>query len=103
MEILEERDAQRSVQAAAHPLSKHLDMGDIKTAAAHPVETTMARRGSSSSLSSSSSEGVERAPGVPKKKKTTLKDKLTGGMKTAMGKMKHDDELILEGKAQRGH
>lgn len=91
--------------AAAHPIEtakahpENPEKRDLKTAAAHPIETAKARRGSTSS--SSSSEG-EEAPGVPKKK-TSLKNKLAGGMKTAMGKVKKDEEMIAEGQAQRGH
>jgi hypothetical protein len=92
---------QDSTHAAVHPTSEHPDKTDIKTAAAHPIETAkQARRGSTSS--SSSSEG-EQEPGVPKKKKVSLKDKLKGDMKVAMGKVKKNEELIAEGQAQRGH
>ncbi|CAE6412649.1 unnamed protein product [Rhizoctonia solani] len=89
-----------SAHAAVHPTSEHPEKADIKAAAAHPIETAkQARRGST--YSSSSSEG-ERDPNAPKRK-TTLKDKVAGGMKKAMGKLKKDDELIAEGQAQRGH
>lgn len=88
-----------SAHAAAHPSSERPDKKDLKTAAAHPIETAKARRGSTSS--SSSSEG-EETPGVPKKK-TSLKAKIAGGMKTAMGKVKRDEEMVAEGQAQRGH
>ncbi|CAE6506430.1 unnamed protein product [Rhizoctonia solani] len=91
---------QSSARATLHPSSKNPDKADVKTAAAHPIETAkQARRDSTSS--SSSSEG-ERDPNAPKRK-TTIKDKVAGGMKTAMGKIKKDEELVAEGKAQRGH
>ncbi|CAE6408689.1 unnamed protein product [Rhizoctonia solani] len=89
-----------SAHAAAHPSSEHPDKKDLKTAAAHPVETAkQARRDSVSS--SSSSEG-EQDPNAPKRK-TTLKNKVAGGMKAAVGKIKKDEEMYAEGQAQRGH
>ncbi|CAE7209055.1 unnamed protein product, partial [Rhizoctonia solani] len=91
-----------STHAAVHPTSEHPDKGDLKAAAAHPVETAkQARRDSTSSSSSSEGEG-ERDPNAPKRK-TTFKNKVAGGMKTAMGKIKKDEEMIAEGQAQRGH
>ncbi|KAH7341423.1 hypothetical protein B0J17DRAFT_646494 [Rhizoctonia solani] len=91
---------QSSARATLHPSSQNPDKTDVKTAAAHPIETAkQARRDSTSS--SSSSEG-ERDPNAPKQK-TTLKNKVAGGMKTAMGKIKKDEELVAEGNAQRGH
>jgi hypothetical protein len=89
-----------STHAAVHPKSENPDKTDLKTAAAHPVETAkQARRDSTSS--SSSSEG-ESTPDKPRKK-TTLKNKLAGGVKVATGKMKKDENLIAEGQALRGH
>ncbi|CCO31445.1 hypothetical protein RSOLAG1IB_01763 [Rhizoctonia solani AG-1 IB] len=89
-----------STRAAAHPSSEHPDKQDLKTAAAHPVETAkQARRGSTSSLSSSDGEQDPNAP----KRKTTLKNKVAGGMKAAVGKIKKDEEMYAEGQAQRGH
>ncbi|CAE6424362.1 unnamed protein product [Rhizoctonia solani] len=96
--------AHPTAATAAHPTTEHStterpDKGDIKAAAAHPIETAKARRDSTSS--SSSSEG-ERDPNAPKQK-TKLKDKVAGGMKKAMGKLKKDEDMIAEGQAQRGH
>jgi len=92
-----------SAHAAAHPSSENPEKKDLKTAAAHPIETAkQARRGSTSSSSSSSSSEGEATPGVPKKK-VSLKDKVAGGMKAAMGKVKKDEEMIAEGQTQRGH
>ncbi|CAE6537093.1 unnamed protein product [Rhizoctonia solani] len=88
-----------SARAALHT-SERTDKQDLKTAAAHPIETAkQARRESTSS--SSSSEG-ERDPNAPKRK-TTFKNKVAGGVKTAMGKLKKDEEMIAEGNTQRGH
>ncbi|KDN33098.1 hypothetical protein RSAG8_13811, partial [Rhizoctonia solani AG-8 WAC10335] len=60
------------------------------------------RRDSASSSSSSEGEHDPNAPNAPKRK-TTLKNKVAGGMKTAMGKIKKDEEMIAEGQTQRGH
>jgi uncharacterized protein YjbJ (UPF0337 family) len=49
----------------------------------------------------SSSDG-EQDPNAPKRK-TTLKNKVAGGMKAAVGKIKKDEEMYAEGQAQRGH
>ncbi|KAF8673956.1 hypothetical protein RHS04_07339 [Rhizoctonia solani] len=93
-------DVQSSTRAAAHPTSEKPDKQDLKTAAAHPVETAkQARRGSTSSTSSSEGEQDPNAP----KRKTTLKNKVAGGVKAAVGKIKKDEEMYAEGQAQRGH
>ncbi|CAE6525352.1 unnamed protein product [Rhizoctonia solani] len=85
-----------------HSTSEHLDKGDIKAAAAHPIETAKARRDSTSSSSSSEGEQDLNDPNAPKRK-ATLKNKVAGGMKKAMGKLKKDEDMIAEGQAQRGH
>jgi len=96
-----------STHAAAHPRSESPNKTDLKTAAAHPVETAkQARRGSTSSSSSSSDE--ERAEGAEptarkSSRKVSLKDKIAGGAKVAAGKVKHNPEMIAEGQAMRGH
>ncbi|KAJ1307894.1 hypothetical protein OPQ81_001973 [Rhizoctonia solani] len=91
---------QESARAAVNPSSDHPDKQDLKTAAAHPIETAKQARRDSSSSSSSSEE--ERDPNAPKRK-TGLRKKVAGGMKTAVGKITKDQELVAEGKAQRGH
>jgi len=98
-----------STNAVAHPRSESPDKTDLKTAAAHPVETAKkARRGSTSSSSSSSDEeGVEGAEGTTdatgKPRKVSLKAKLAGGAKVAAGKIKKNPEMVAEGQAMRGH
>ncbi|KAG8717671.1 hypothetical protein FRC08_006991 [Ceratobasidium sp. 394] len=89
-----------SAYAATHPKSEDPNRSDLKTAAAHPVEAAkQARRGSASS--SSSEEGVD-STGQPRRK-TTLKDKITGAVKVATGKVKKDETMVAEGQALRGH
>jgi len=89
-----------SAHAAAHPKAENPDKTDLKTAAAHPVETAkQARRGSVSSSSSSEDEATPDKP----RKKVSLKDKIAGGVKLATGKIKKDENLIAEGQTLRGH
>ncbi|KAG8707960.1 hypothetical protein FRC11_006938 [Ceratobasidium sp. 423] len=89
-----------SARATLHPTSERTDKQDLKTAAAHPVQT--AKQARRDSASSSSSSDVGRDPNAPKRK-TTFKNKVAGGMKAAMGKLKKDEELVAEGQTQRGH
>ncbi|KAG9104071.1 hypothetical protein FRC06_005771 [Ceratobasidium sp. 370] len=89
-----------SAHAATHPKSEDPNRSDLKTAAAHPVEAAkQARRGSSSS--SSSDEGGDET-GEPRRR-TSIKDKITGAVKLATGKVKKDEAMIAEGQALRGH
>lgn len=91
-----------AANAVAHPKSENPDKGDLKTAAAHPIETAKQRRGSASSSASSSDE--EGATGTDKAtRKVSLKNKLAGGMKVATGKIKKDQDMVAEGQAMRGH
>ncbi|KAG9123392.1 hypothetical protein FRC07_015003 [Ceratobasidium sp. 392] len=90
-----------SAFAAAHPSSENPDKTDLKTAAAHPIETAkQARRGSTSS--SSSEEEGDGTADQPRRKKS-LKDKLTGTVKLATGKVMKDENMIAQGQSLRGH
>ncbi|QRV89966.1 hypothetical protein RhiJN_17984 [Ceratobasidium sp. AG-Ba] len=94
----EKTGVESSAFAAAHPKSENPDKTDLKTAAAHPVETAkQARRGSTSS-SSSEEEGVDKP-----QKKASLKNKIAGTAKVVTGKLKKDEDKIAEGQALRGH
>ncbi|CAE6525360.1 unnamed protein product [Rhizoctonia solani] len=97
-----EGQAKESVEPSTHATtdttSEYPHKIDLKATAAHPVKTDeQARVGPTSA----SSEG-KRNPNVPKRK-TSLKDKVTDGMKAAMGKLKGDEETFTDGRTQRGH
>ncbi|CUA74129.1 hypothetical protein RSOLAG22IIIB_05419 [Rhizoctonia solani] len=89
----DEREAQaRELEGTEHP-----DQKELKTAAIPPIKAGEKTRAGPTS----SSQG-ERVPGVPKRK-TSLKEKVTDGMKAAMGKLKGDDETFAQGETQRRH
>ncbi|CAE6414493.1 unnamed protein product [Rhizoctonia solani] len=65
-----------------HPTSEHPDKKDLKPAVSQPT--------------------TGEQPSAPKRK-TSLKDKFSGGMKAAMDKLKRDEDTFAERHTQRGH
>ncbi|CAE6424377.1 unnamed protein product [Rhizoctonia solani] len=100
----DEREAQakESAEPSAHATtastSEHPRKVEPKAAAAHPVKSGEQARVGPTSVSS---EG-NRNPNVPKRK-TSLKDKVTDGMKAAMGKLMRDEETFTDERTHRGH